>query len=284
MRLLWSRTLSPSLSGLTSARERGWLLAWDAGGAVTLLDGSGTEVGGLRLTPPLAAVACADDGSALAVLAGERLLLLGSDLAVRWERRLDGGTALAVEAFGQYLAVALSSGSLQVLDRRGQTISSTTTPRPLRFLGFAAEKPLLIGAADFGLVACFDLRGRWFWRDGLVARVGSLDVCGSGQAALACFSDGLVRYGPDGVKQPPLTIGFVRRAALSYDGASLLSLGQGKEVRLRQRNGTVLGEWEADAEPLGLVLDALGRRAALAFADGRVQLLDTERRAGIVEA
>jgi hypothetical protein len=267
---------------LQAARERGWLLAWDSGGALTLLDFGGTEVGGIRLTPPVTAVACADDGSAIAAVAGQRLLFLGADLAVRWEQSPPGVSALAVEAFGQYLAVALTDGGLNIMDRRGQVVSSTKTPRPLRFLGFAAERPLLIGSADFGLVVCCDLRGRWFWRDGLVAHVGSLDVCGSGLAALACFSDGLVRYGPEGGKQPPLSVGFVRRASLSYDGGSLLTLGQGKEVRLRHRNGTVLGEWEADAEPIGLFLDALGRRAALAFADGRVRLLDTERRAGAV--
>src|SRR5579884_3786380 len=106
MRLLWSRTLSPGLCGLLWARERGRLLTWDTAGALTLLDAGGAEAGGVRLTPPLTAVACADDGSAVAALSADRLLYLGADLAVRWERRLSGGTALAVEAFGQYLAVA----------------------------------------------------------------------------------------------------------------------------------------------------------------------------------
>jgi len=281
MRLLWTRTLSPGLVGLLPARERGWLLAWDAAGALTVLDAGGVEVAGARLARPLTAVACAEDGSALAALAGERLLFLGPDLAVRWDRPSPPGTALAMEAFGQYLAAADPAGALRIVDRRGHVVGSATTPRPLRFLAFAAERPLLLGAADFGLVACFDLRGRWGWRDGLVARVGSLAVGGDGRAALACYSDGLVRYSADGVKQPGGAAGFVRKAGLSFGGERVLTLGQGKDVRLRDRKD-VLAEWQPDAEPVGLALDALGRRAALAFADGRVQCLDAITPAGEV--
>jgi hypothetical protein len=282
MRPLWSRTLSPGLCGLLPARERGWLLAWDAAGALTVLDAAGADVVAARLPQPPTALACAEDGSAVAALAGPSLHFLGPDLAVRWDRRLPGGTAVAVEGLGQYVAAADQAGALLVLDRRGHPVGSATTPRPLRFLAFAAERPLLLGAADFGLVAGFDLRGRCLWRDGLVAHVGSLAVAGAGHAALACFSDGLVRYSPDGVRQAAGPALFVRRAALSYDGGLVLGLGQGREVRLRGRPGTTLAEWEADAEPVGLALDALGRRAALAVADGHVQCLDTGRPAGEV--
>src|SRR5947208_2371740 len=153
MRELWSRTLSPGLCGLLSARERGWLVTWDGGGALTVLDVGGTEVAGVRLEAPLGAVACAEDGSAFAAVAGQRLLYLGADLKVRWEQRLGGPAALALEAFGQYVAVADSSGGLRILDRLGKPTATVPTPRPLRFLAFAVERPFLLGAADFGLVA-----------------------------------------------------------------------------------------------------------------------------------
>src|SRR5436853_547202 len=83
--------------------------------------------------------------------------------------------------------VADARGTLRLFDRHGRTLWKTDNPRPFQHLAFVPEAPLLLGSADYGLIACFDQAGACVWRDGLVAHIGSLAVSGDGsQIVLAC--------------------------------------------------------------------------------------------------
>jgi hypothetical protein len=280
VRPLWSRKLSAAVSGLVLARERGWLLAATAADGLTLFDGDGaTQARRQTATAPLA-VAAADDGSAFAALGpGGELWALGPDLALLWEQRLPlRAQAVALEPLGHLLAVADAGANLHVFDRRGHSLWRAATPRPLRHLAFAAEKPLLVGAADFGLLVGFGPRGQRLWWEGLVVNVGGLAVSGPGEIALACFSEGLFRFGPGGERSHLPHGPFCRLVALSYNGDQALTADEGSGVRLRARDGGSLIT-AADLAPSALALDALARQAALGLPDGRVLLLDTGRTA-----
>ena len=194
---LWTHTHSKAWRGLAQTRERGLTLAWDAEHTIHLFNRRGQVQAQWPFPGELIDAACADDGGSFAAVGAQgEVWFLAPDLTIRWERRVSTGTAaVALEAFGRYVAVSDDSGTLHLFDRAGRTVWQALNPRPLHHLAFVPEQPRLVVSADFGLVACYDSAGRCLWRDGLVAHVGSLAVSGDGSSlALACFSEGLCCY------------------------------------------------------------------------------------------
>jgi hypothetical protein len=270
--------LGASPRGLVLAREKGWLLAWDKDNWLYLLDRKGQLQAQVRAPAALATACCAEDGSAFAVAGhhGE-VCFLAPDLVSRWQRVVpERAVAVALDLFGQYLAVADAQGHVHVFDRLGRSVCQLTNPRPLQYLTFVPEAPYLLGSADFGLVACFDLTGHAVWHDGPVVHVGSLAVSGDGsRILLGCFSEGLRGYTLTGRKLERLGAPEpCRLAALTYDGRYTLVAGMGPRLFLLDRAGRTLATHELDQPAVGLALDALGDRAAVALGDGRVLDLD----------
>jgi hypothetical protein len=278
IRPLWSCPLLANPRGLALARERGWLLAWDASHWVYLLNRAGQRQAQWHPPDKLAAACAADDGSAYAA-AGPRgeVWWFAPDLMPRWERSLSHpAVAAALDPFGQYLAVSDARANLYLFDCTGKRVFQVQSPRPLHHLAFVPAAPFLVGSADYGLVVCFDPAGRLVWRDGLVAHVGSLAVNGDGtQVILACFSEGLLCYSASGQKQGRLAFTEpCRLAALTFDGRYLLVAGLGEELRLLDRAGQTRCTYALDRPAVALALGALGDTAAAALLDGPVIGLD----------
>jgi hypothetical protein len=279
MRLLWSQTIPAPLRGLILARERETILAWDGQESLFLFNHAGA-IQARRVAPaPIAATGCAEDGSAYAVGCSQKPMIcwLAPDLAPRWQRSLpQRATAVAMEPLGRCLAVADAGGTLHLMDVRGRTLWKATTPRPLHHLAFVPEKPVLVGAADFGLVLCFGASGECLWRDGLVAHVGSLAVSGDGSCVLlACFSDGLYRYSTAG--PPPQRIALespCRLAALSYAGDCLLTADRPQRLCLRDPKGDVREQINLDAPVVAAALSALADYAVTGLANGAILRFD----------
>jgi hypothetical protein len=261
------------------AREREAILARDGQDGLILFNHAGV-IQAQRPSPiPVAAVCCADDGSAYAVGGSltPGVCWLEPDLSPRWQRPLPQRvTAMALEPLGRYVAVSDAGCTLYLLDRRGHTAWQATTPRPLAHLAFVPEKPLLVGAADFGLVVCFGAAGECVWRDGLVAHVGSLAVSGDGEwVLLACFSDGLYGYGSAGA--PPQRIPLetaCHLAALSFAGDCLLTGDRDNRVRLRGSDGTLRDQITLESPLQALALGALGEYGVVGLADGMIVRLE----------
>jgi hypothetical protein len=178
--------------------------------------------------------------------------------------------AVAMDPLGQYLAVSDKKGHVGVFDSCGQSVCRLESPRPLHHLAFVPEAPVVVGSADFGLVAGFDLRGRWLWRDGLVANVGSLAASGSGQRiVLACFSEGLVGYALDGRKLGHQPVPEAcRLVALTYDGRLSLVAGLSNRLLLIDTDGRVVHTHALVKSPAALALGPLGDTAVVAQTDG----------------
>jgi hypothetical protein len=181
-------------------------------------------------------------------------------------------TACALDPFGKFLAVADAGGELHVFDAADELVCRTLTPRPLLHLAFIPEKQLIVGCADFGLVACFDLTGRCVWRDGLVSHIGGLAVNGDGsRIVLACFSDGLRCYDQDGQQKPPVrSAAHCRLVALSYDGRRALVGGLESQVWIADIEGKVRTSHELEGVPTALVLAPLADSFLTALPDGRI--------------
>jgi hypothetical protein len=275
MRLLFSQTVAEPLRGLVLARERQTILAWDGREGLFLFNHAGTLQAQRAAPASIAAAGCAEDGSAY-VVAGSQpptICWLAPDLTTRWQRPLPRrAAAVAVEPLGRCVAAADAGGTLHLIDAGGRTLWQATTPRPLHHLAFVAEKPILAGASDFGLVVCFGASGECLWRDGLVAHVGSLSVSGDGNCLLlACFSDGLVRYNATGPQQQRIALESpCRLAALSYAGDCLLTAEKPALLSLRRRNGDIYDQISLDASATAIALGALCDYAIAGLANGAV--------------
>lgn len=202
---------------------------------------------------------------------------LAPDLTPRWQRHLrQRATAVAMEPLGRRVAVADAGGTLHLMDARGRTLWKATTPRPLYHLAFVPEKPVLIGAADFGLVLCFGASGECLWRDGLVAHVGSLAVSGDGSCVLlACFSDGLYCYNTDGPQQQRIPLESpCRFAALSYAGDHLLTADRPQRLCLRDNKGDIYERINLDGPVAAVALSVLADFAVVGLANGAILRFD----------
>jgi hypothetical protein len=281
----WSLDLQVRARGLTLAREKGWLLLWDEKRWLYLVNRSGVRQAQVRLGDGVTAACCADDGSAYAAVGPEReVRWLAPDLTVRWEQTVpQRAVAAALDPFGQYLAVADARGHLHLFDRHSRPVCQVQTARPLHHLAFVPAAPYLLGSADYGLVACFDLMGRCVWVDGLVAHIGSLAVRGDGtEIMLACYTEGLQRYNLMGKNRGRLSVAEpCRLAALSFDGRLILVAGLSNRLLLLDRQGRTLCEHPLDQPAVAVVLGALGESAAAALADGRLVGLEVQEAAAL---
>jgi hypothetical protein len=276
---LWSLATGAPACGVALARESGHLLAWDENHWLYLLNARGERQGQSRPLGALSAACIADDGSALAT-AGPRgeVARLAPDLTARWQRSLrHPAVAVALDPFARLLAVSDAKGGLFVFDRDGRRVWEGQQARPLHHLAFVPEAPLLLGAADFGLVICLDaLGGQLVWRDGLPVHCGGLATSGDGErVVLACFSDGLRRYGRGGAGKGHVTTKEpCRLAALTFDGRQALVAGQANRLLRIDLHGKVSGIHLLERPAVALALSALGDRAVVALADGGVRALD----------
>src|SRR5439155_13984382 len=100
------------------------------------------------------------------------------------------------------------------------------------------------------------------------------DLAVSGDGAtllLACFSEGLYRYGQDGRDRDRLrTAQPCRHVAQSYAGDRILAAGLNSELMLLNRDGEELALVTLENSITGLALDALGETACACLSDGAV--------------
>jgi hypothetical protein len=275
---LWTQSIAVRPRGLALAREKGWVLAWDEQDWLYLFTAAGERQGQARAPGPLAAACAAEDGSHYAAVgkAGE-VWWLAPDLMPRWERSMPRpAVAVAMDSFGQCVAVCDAQGNVQVFDRSGQPVCQLQSARPLHHLAFVPSRPMIVGSADFGLAAGFDFQGRWLWREGLVAHVGSLAVSGTGsRVVLACFTEGLLSYALDGRKQGRIAVPEpCRLVALTYDARLVLAAGLSDRLRLLDPDGRVLHTHRLAKPAIALAVGPLGETAVVALAEGGLIGLD----------
>lgn len=276
--IVWSRPLRHAARGLVLAREKGWVAAWDEQHWLYLLNHAGEVQAQRRIDGALVTAGCADDGSAYAMLGSQgEVAWLAPDLMPRWQTVLPArGIAVALDPLGQYLAVSDAKGTLSVFDRLGKPVRQIDCPRPLQHLAFVPTTGNIVGASDYGLVACFNVDGTWLWRDGLVAHVGSLTLTGAGERILlACFTEGLISYDLAGKKLDKVeTAAACRLASLSFDGRLTLVAWLTKQLVVLDAAGRNLGALPCDQTIVAVAMGPLASNGCVALADGLVLGLD----------
>jgi len=264
------------LSGLALAREANCLLAWDAGQKLYLWDLDGKPRGQQTAPVPISAVGISDDGSRIvAASRNGQLWWFDGNLQLLFDHAADiEPVALALESFGGALAVSSRSRQTHLYNATGQLQATIETPKALQFLSFVPSQTRLVGAADFGLIACFDARGQTVWQQVVVSHIGSICVDGMGQAVwAACYTDGLRRFDPHGKEREVVRTGSsCRLTCCDFDGAMLLTSQEPASLSLLKPDGRVLSSYTMSRHAAFLVMDALGERGAFAPADGQVTL------------
>ena len=270
---LWSLSLGSAVRALQFAREAELLLARDDSGTLTLINVGGETQAAAKL-PGTVAASISDDGSTIAAVGdGGQVWWLAPDLAIRSERSIAApAVSVALNAFGQYLAVSDNQGNLHLLDRTGKLIAQFTTPRPVHHLAFVPMQPHLTAAADLGWAGCLDLAtGQWLWSDRPVSNIGALAVTGSGDPVLlACFSMGVRRYGPTGYRTSLILPKACSLLALSFDSEKGIAGGAGHELYAFNATGELTITHELQHTPMALAMSALGDRVYCGFADGTI--------------
>jgi hypothetical protein len=245
-----------------------------------VLDRRGGSQAQFQLSAPISAAAAADDGSAFAACTkAGGLSWFRADLTLAWEKSLDhSALGLALDPFGRYAAISDRTGNLRVMDCRGEAVWQAQAIKPFIHLTFIPEAAILIGAAEFGLVAGHDFSGRSLWRDTPVAHIGSLTVTADGQrACLACYSDGLRMYARDGKALEGKPQQPSRLAAYSADGRRLLVADTATSLHLLDGAGDTVMTQAFEQPALALALDALGHSAVIAFPDRSIVCMDLDR-------
>ncbi len=273
--LLWQTQLLAPPLGLSLARERNWLLAWDKGKWLYLFNQAGKSQA-QRQFPSLLAACSADDASAYGAISRQnKVWWLAPDLMARWEKSFSAQPlAVAMDPFGQYLAVSLYNGEFLIFDRQGRQICGKKMPRSFHHLAFIPNKPLIVGCADYGLVAGVTFQGELLWRDSPVANVGSISSDGEGDPIiLACYSEGLQSYDAAGKKLATLSAaGPSRLVSQSFDGNRILVAGLKDQITLLNRKGDILSREEFKKPLSGIQIDPLGKVCFAAFGEGICKL------------
>lgn len=273
-RLIWSFTLAHPVRALSWARESGHLLIRDDNQTLSLLNAQGALQGQTHLDG-LTTAALADDGSVIVAASNSgRIWWLNLDLTVRTQQQVAApALAIAVDSFGQYLALADKRGLLHFFDALGQPLGPVSCPRPLHHLAFAPAAAQLAAAADLGFVGVLDLNtAQWLWSDRPVSHVGSVAVGARGEPVfLACFSDGVRRYGAGGASRRTIKLPIpCSLVATSFAGERGIAAGAGHAILAFDPKDDLSHTIELEHTPTALGLSPTGEQIVCALSDYRV--------------
>lgn len=285
----WTILTESPLKGLAFAREAGWVLAWDEGDRLSLFDSRGETLSTTRSPSRIVAATISDDGSRVAVLCegdSSGLLILSGDLEILVERPAPGESSfVATDPFGRYIAVGGRLGAVQIVDRYGRAAGRIETIQAMVHLCFIPDRPFLVGAAAFGMLAGVELEGsrstgrlatEIVWQDRLMSNVGRLTTTGDGSMILAsCFTHGIQRFDLDGRNEGAYHLGgTVAHAVPDYPGRTIAAATLEGELAVLNSAGNVRWRTTLARPPIALEMDPLGRFLIHGFSTGEITRLD----------
>jgi hypothetical protein len=285
----WTVVTDSPLRGLSLAREAGAILAWDEGNQLYLLDIRGDSLSSSRVSQRILAGSISDEGSLIALIVEAEeagLLLLDGDFGVQFERPAPSEvTCLTIDPHGRYLAVGTRQNILYLISRYGRAAGRLATMEPLSHLCFVPNRPLLIGAAAFGMLVAISLdptrsAGRLdldlVWQDRLMSNVGRLALDGSGGMILAsCFTLGVQRFDLQGRNEGSYHLGgTVSHAVPDFPGRTIAAATLEGDLIVLNSAGNVRWRTRLTRPLVALEIDPLGRYLIYGHATGEIVRLD----------
>ncbi|WP_437186299.1 hypothetical protein SH668x_003447 [Planctomicrobium sp. SH668] len=268
-KLDWNYKSPSPLTCVEHSREAGDFYCADETGKLTVLDSAGRKVLDQQFDQPIVALSWSDDGSQGAAILGEnRVVRLNQHLQVEMELKFhDVCRSVAVSPFGNHLAVGLADSKTFIYAGKKKPVATFESVRPLSFLKFCPEEPILFGAADHGLVCCFNLRGVLIWQHPNRSNVARISVCGDGHVLfIAGFLHGIQALDGDGNALGTYVLdGTVNRIDSSYDPDRIIASTVEREIEWLDKEGTVLWKSQVPNDVIEVICDPLGEWAVCAF-------------------
>lgn len=182
---------------------------------------------------------------------------------------------VATSPFGNSIALSFADRHNVILDSRQQPIGEFTSVRPLKFLTLASHRPIVLGAAETGVICSHTIAGAARWSEQIWTNVGGLAVNGNGRSVfLAAFNHGIQRFNSRGRGQGYYDIGGTAHVvSVSYIGTIIAAATLEDRFVLLDRDGNIL--WQATLpEPLvKLHCGPFGEQVICGFSSGLVQCL-----------
>ncbi len=257
------------------AEEARSLLVGTATGHLVLLNQSGEQLKRERGFDDIRCLVWSDTGKFGAVaLANGWLVCFDDQLKKRWEVELTGEIrGLAITPFGSHIAVSSESSQTHIVTIDKKEVAKFDTPRPLDFLHFLHEKPLLIGAAEFGHLCCHQLDGHEEWNERIMNNVGNIAVSGCGKRILlAAFNHGIqVLSGRGQQKGSFMVDGIPNAVAASSTRKRLAATTLEDRIYWLNFEGELLWACDLSRDPAKcMCVDPMGERLFVATQSGRL--------------
>jgi hypothetical protein len=272
--LRWSFSTEAALVDLALARETGEILAGDASGGIYLLDRRGRLEMVMRGFPNLAGLAFCDSGTAAAVVVDEaKVYRLDRRLEVQWAAELpDAVLCVALDPFGEHIAASLANGTTYIFDSQKETVGRFETERPLCVLCFLVTRPVLLGAAEYGLLCSHRLDGSPNWNEQLWSNVGDISATGDGEHVfLASYSHGVQAYDREGCHRGSYVVeGTPNHVSTSFTPRRLAVTTSERHFYWIDAGGEMLWAGSIPDDAVRVRCDPLGTGAVCGLAGERI--------------
>ncbi len=277
-RVAWVYSSGKRVKAIALARETGELFVADDDRGLTRIDCRGELSSITRLPRSARVVTVSDDGQfGSAVIDYGHLFRFDRALKGVWEHEFDEPCmAIAMTPFGFHTAIALSNGITEILNERKRRISKFETVRPLAAMEFCTREPLLYGAAEHGLVGCFELSGGDLWQERFWSNVTDMAMTGDGDLLyLAAAAHGVQTLDGDGATVGAYVVdGTVRRVAASFEPRRVAATTVERRLFLMDAQGEVIWSVETPDDVVDIACDAFGDELTVAIANGDIYRFD----------
>ena len=258
----WSFRPDSPLARFAVAREVGAYFCLDESGHLYRIERDGSLGSINRLRDELVEIAWSDTGNLGAAIVGDRTLMtLDYDLKVRWKATLpDDILTIAVDPHGHYIGASLVDGGTLVFSSLKKKVSAFETIRPLAHMKFLASEPVIMAAAEHGLLCCFTLGGEKLWDEQVLSNCGSLSVTGDGRRLMmASFGHGVQVFDDVGDTVGAYMIeGTASMATASYTGDKVAAYTLERHCYWIDEDGEPLWVTELPEDAIDLAIDPLG--------------------------
>ena len=168
---------------LDFADEARTLLVGTRAGHLCLMNQNGDRVLEDRSFVGLRKLVWSDSGNiGVAVLGDSRMLCFDARLKPLWDASITGRiVSIAISPHGGHIAFSSDAARLHIVTADRKEIAKVDTMRAMEHLTFLAEAPELIGAAEFGQLCRFDLKGQEIWNERLMNNAGDMAVSEGGK-------------------------------------------------------------------------------------------------------
>ena len=257
------------------ADEARTLLVGTSSGHLCLLNQNGDRLAEDRRFVGLRKLVWSNSGEiGVAVLGDSRLLCFDARLKPLWDASITGRiVGIAISPHGSHIAFSSDAARLHVITSDRKEIARVDTKRAMEHLTFLAEAPDLIGAAEFGQLCRFDLKGKEIWNESLMNNAGDMSVSVGGKRIfLAAFNHGVQVYDRSGRQLGSFAIdGIPSRVSASVTKNRVAVLTLENRIFWLNFEGTI--QWAVDISqdpPVYICTGPLGDRLFIATQSGCV--------------